>query len=274
MIPLGGLSTQLGLSLVDATRDRQEELIRNTVQNARSINAFRERIADVETVDQLIEDRELYTFVMKAFDLEDQIFGKALIGKMLKSNIEEPDALVNRLSDPRFREMYQELGFGTDGTGNLNTILFKWQERMVDRFVDRQFINAQTEQNETLGIVLEFRAAATKIETPFDILKNADLSRFMRRALGIPDSAAGLDIDRQAALFTKKFDLEKLQDPAEVRKLERKFVAVSDALDTERLASNAAVQLMRGAVQAGAGGGFTPITLNIEAITASPIRYR
>ena len=59
MIPVGGLSTQLGLSLVDATRDRQLDSIRSNFQSEREISAFKERISKVETVDQLMEDREI-----------------------------------------------------------------------------------------------------------------------------------------------------------------------------------------------------------------------
>ena len=113
---------------------------------------------------QLMEDQELYAFVMRAFDLEDQIFGRAMIEKVLKSNIEEPDALVNRLTDPRFREMYETLGFGKDGVGNLNTILSGWQDRMLDRYVERQFINFAEDQNSAVGTALEFRAKASEME--------------------------------------------------------------------------------------------------------------
>ena len=269
MIPVGGLSTQLGLSLVDATRDRQLDSIRSNFQSEREISAFKERISKVETVDQLMEDRDLYVFVMKAFDLEDQIFGKALISKMLKSDISDPQALVNRLSDPRFREMHEVLGFGPEGEGNLNTLLFKWQDGMVDRYVERQFINNQADQNESLGIVLEFRSKAGEIKSAFDILKDPDLGQFMRRALGIPEQAVGLDIDRQAAQIEQKFDLEKLQDPEEVEKLVRKYVAISDALDNRATSLNAAVQLMNSAVSIGSGN-FTPITIDIEMITSLP----
>ncbi|GAD57484.1 hypothetical protein [Limimaricola cinnabarinus] len=65
MISLSGLNTRMGLQLVDATRDRQLEQIRNSAQDKRAIAAFEARIGNVETVDQLMEDRELYVFVMK-----------------------------------------------------------------------------------------------------------------------------------------------------------------------------------------------------------------
>lgn len=256
MIPISGLPSITGLNIVDATRDSQLNLIRNTAQHERAIEHFLTNIKDVESVDQLMEDQQLYSFVMRAFDLEDQIFGKAMIKQVLESNIEESDALVNRLTDPRFREMYQELGFGTNGEGNLNTILTNWQNRMVDRYVERQFINFQDEQNPTVGIALDFRSKASGIDTAFDILNDSNMTSFFQTALGLPTSMSGLDIDKQAALIKSKIDLETLNDPEVVEKMIRKYVAISDALSGSAATNNAAVQLLTGSASNAAASIF------------------
>ncbi len=268
MIPLTGMSARMALSLVDATRDRQMELIQNSARDGRAIANFREKIGQVTNVDQLIADPDLYGFVMRTFDLEDQMFGKAMVRKILESDKDDPKSLVNKLTDPRFREMYDMMGFRRGGTVNTRTNLGGWQEQMVDRYLERRFINTQADQNETVGVALEYRRQAADVKNWFDVLKNSDLSRFMRRALGMPSQSVQLDIDRQAELFAQKFDIAKLSDPQEVEKLVRKFVAISDALEGAQTASNAAVQLMQGAVAAG-GGQFVPITLDISAISLS-----
>jgi hypothetical protein len=271
MIPISGLSSITGLNIVDATRDKQLDLIRNSAQHKREIEYFKANIKDVESVDQLVDDSRLYTFVMRAFDLEDQIFGKAMIKKVLKSNIEESDALVNRLTDPRFREMYQEMSFGTDGEGNLNTILNRWQDRMVDRYVERQFINFQDEQNATVGTALEFRRNAGDIESAFDILKNSQMTEFFQTALGLPSALSGLDIDKQAEIINKKFDLETLDDPEVVEKLIRKYVAISDALNGSATANNGALQMLTATSNA-AAASIISITMSIDRVGYSASR--
>ncbi|MEO1399125.1 MAG: DUF1217 domain-containing protein, partial [Pseudomonadota bacterium] len=188
MIPIAGLDTSTALTLVDATRDRQIEVLRSAPEHARAITAFRERIADIQTAEQLIDDRELYVFVMKSFDLEDQIFGKALIQKLLESNVDDRTGLVNRLTDARFREMHDTLGFGEDGIGNTNVLDARWREDMVDRYLEAQFIADVADQNNNVAAVLEFRNKASEIETPIEILKDADTAAFIRRALGLPDA--------------------------------------------------------------------------------------
>ncbi|WP_432254438.1 DUF1217 domain-containing protein [Limimaricola sp. AA108-03] len=270
MISLSGLNARMGLQLVDATRDRQLEMIRSSAEHSRAIEAFEERIGDIKTVDQLMEDRELYVFVMKAFDLEDQIFGKAMIKKLLKSDSEDSSSLVNRLTDPRFQDLYKNLGFKDEGTRNTLTNSSFWRKTIVNKYVEQHFENAQADQNETVGTVLEFRRKAGSIKNWYDVLKDSDLTEFMRTSLGVPASVAGLDIDKQVELFKAKFDLTKLKDPDELAKLERTYVAISDTKSGVNSSTNAALALMNAAVSAGAGGQFTPITLDISIITSMP----
>lgn len=270
MISLKGLSSLLSLALVDSTRDRQIETIQNSAQGKREINAFRERIGQIETVDQLLDDNELYVFVMKAYDLEDQIFGKALMGKVMKGDLEDPTALVNRLTDQRFRDLNEGMGFLPDNAGNNNTFQTSWQDEMVDRFVERQFINIQADQNEAVGTVLEFRKRAASITSPFDFLKDAGMSDFIRTTLGIPAESAGLDIDRQAALIESRLDFDKLQDPEEIEKMIIRYVAIKDAQAGALSSGNTAIQLMNAAVNASSRGQFVPITINIESIIQAP----
>jgi len=270
MISLQGMSSLLGLALVDATRDRQIASIQNSAQGTREINAFRERISDIETVDQLLDDHELYTFVMKAYDLEDQIFGKAMMGKVLTSDIDDKTSLVNRLTDQRFKDINQGMGFLPDNAGNNNTLQKIWQDEMVERFTERQFINSQADQNETIGTVLEFRRKAASITSGFDFLKDPELAEFIRTAIGLPEEAAGIDIDIQAAFIESKVDFEKLSSPAEIERLTLRYIAIKDAENIDNISGNTAVQLMTAAVNASSGGQFVPITIDIESITQVP----
>lgn len=113
MISISGLGSQTALRLIDATRSRQVEVMRDDPGNKRSEAAFRERIGNITTPEELIADFEVYSFVMKAFDLEDQIFGKGMVKKILQSDPENSSSLLNRLTDPRFREMHLSLEFTT-----------------------------------------------------------------------------------------------------------------------------------------------------------------
>ncbi|MGJ8544675.1 MAG: DUF1217 domain-containing protein [Sulfitobacter sp.] len=269
MISLAGMGTQTALQLFDATRDKQLELVARDALNARQIEAFSERIASIGSAKELVADTEVYTFVMRAFDLEDQIFGKALVRKVLESDVSESSALVNRLTDPNILEMYNSLGFTPEGGSSANFGDADWQEDMVARFKERLVINSAAEDNVGAGIAIEFKSKASEINTWYDVLKDEDLGTFMRRALGLPDEMIQMDIDRQAELFAQKFDITKMQDPAEVDKLVSRFSAVYDALEGIAGQNNAALTLMQSAVSLGQGSGVSIVTIDIPTIARS-----
>lgn len=271
MIPVTGMSTQVALKLVDATRDQQIEGIEKSARHARAISHFRENIANVQSVDDLLEDYDTYAFVMRAFDLEDKIFGKAMMGKILESDISDRGALVNRLTDSRFRELHLAMSFEEGGATNPVTSNPAWAETIVDRYVEQQFINEQAEQNASLGTVLEFRRGAGEINSWFDVLKDKDRASFMRTALGIPDEVVQTDVDRQAEIFAKKYDITKLKDPAEVEKLVRKYTAITDVRNPPEAATSSVVTLMQGAVAS--AGNYVPVTIDIAAISKVRASY-
>ncbi|MPQ95066.1 DUF1217 domain-containing protein [Thioclava sp. JE_KL1] len=275
MLTISGMSSRLALNLIDRTQAKQLDQLAAEPQHARAISRFRENIADIHTAADLVGNYDAYSFVMKAFDLEDQMFGKAMMREILSSDSADKTSLVNKLTDPRFRKLYDALGFTNGGTANTNTSSTAWQDKIVDQYVSQQFINGEGEQNATVGSVLEFRQKLDGVKTWYSVLKDKDTAQFMRTALGIPNDVVKLDVERQKQIFEDKFDIAKLKDPKEVDNLISHFVAVSDAQSfATNGAGSAAVTLMQGAVQGGSGQ-FVPATFDLTAIaTFSASRYR
>lgn len=259
---LAALGTTLAMAVINRSYDTQLDHTARDPLNARKIEAFQDRIGTIETVDQFVEDYEVFSFVMEAFDLEDQIFGKGMMKAMLKSDITDPDSLAARLTDPRFRDLYVEMGFTQGGEANLNTADPAWQQAMVDRFVGQNFINDQAEVNADLGALLHFRREAPEIATWYDVLKDKEVAQVLRTALGLPDSMAMLDLDKQITIFESKMDLSDFKDPEFVTGMERKFSAIADANAAfAGAAPSPVLTLFQSNTQ------FAPVTLDLEAIT-------
>lgn len=274
MISINGLGSPIALRLIDATRDRQIELMRDDPTNKRAEEAFRERIGLITTPKELIEDFEVYSFVMRAFDLEDQIFGKGLMRKVLESDPVEETSLLNRLTDPRFRELHLSLGFTTEEGSQIPDFGgVEFQNAVVDRFYDRKFINQNDEQNSTVGTVLEFREKADTLDSWFDVLSDKKLTNFFQVALGLPKEISGLDLDVQQKLLSEKYDLADLADPTERERLITRYTAISDVLSPQGFTSNSiAVSILQ---SASFGSQFVPITLDVATINFSAVQlYR
>lgn len=265
LLSTAGMSPLLAVRLIDKTQARQDALIRKAPDHGRAIKAFEERIGKVRSVEDLLKDHEVYSFVMKAYDLGSQIFGKALVRKALESDIEDRGSLIRRLTDPRMREMYRDMGFTKGGTENPNTADPKWRADMVERYIARQRIDAQWEQNPAVANVLEFRAKAGKVKSWFDVLKDKQMSEFMRTALGVPAASAKIDLDKQVVLLQRRFDIAKLADPGERTKLERQYVIAAEAAVGGAGARSTALQL----IQSGQAS-FAAATINSGSVRGIP----
>ena len=119
VISVSGLTSQAALNLIDRTRDTQMTTLRNEAQPNRAAEVFRDRIASISSPEELVKDFEVYSFVMNAYDLEDHIFGRGMMRKILESDPSDDSALVNRLSDARFSEIHDALGFTLPGGGQV-----------------------------------------------------------------------------------------------------------------------------------------------------------
>lgn len=266
VISVSGLSSQAALNLIDKTRDTQLVTLRSEGQHDRAAEVFRERIGSITTPEELVEDFEVYSFVMRAFDLEDQIFGRGMMRKILESDPSDTTALVNRLSDSRFGEIHEALGFTAAG-GAIQVPDFTdtaWQESIVDRYFNIEFQNQYNEQNETVGTVMEFRDKVESFDNWYNILSDRTMTEFFQTALGMPTQLSSLDIDKQAEMLEKRFSLEKLSDPREVEGLISRYMIIRDVNNPPAQATSAAIQILNSN-----SGQFVPFTLDISAVNFS-----
>ncbi|TMV77901.1 DUF1217 domain-containing protein [Thioclava sp. BHET1] len=252
-LSISGMSTQLALTLLDATETQEKAAIENSGAK------------------DFVNNYNVYSFVMQAYDLSDQMFGKAMVQQILESDQSQSGSLINEMTDARFTDLYDGMGFTDNGTQNANTSNTDWQDATVQRYIDQSYINDEADQNSAVGTALEFRQKASSVSSWYDILKDANMGQFMRTVLNLPDSVASLDLDKQVQLMSNKFDITTLQDPDVVSNLVQKYAILTDAQNAAANAqNNSAVKLMGSVVSTwGSSGQFVPATLDITSIDLS-----
>jgi hypothetical protein len=268
---ISGLSSSLLLRLADSTLDNRRERFQNEVQYERATDAFYSQIEGINTPAELVQNYDVYSYVMRAFDLEDQIFGKAMIRKVLESDPSDSSSLVNLLTDSRFKDLHEAMGF-SDSVGvqpaTFKTVRF--QDGIVEKYTSRALLNRQIEQNATVGAALEFREDYSNITSWFTVLGDESLTEFFQVALGLPSSISGLDVDKQKEIFESKFDLDDLQDTSEREDLISRFLLLSDIQDTSTLIrNNTVLQLISPLGTIDDTRNFTPETLDIPSVRFS-----
>lgn len=263
MISTQGMTSSLAMSLIGRTRETFEDGVRNGAVAKREIAAFKDRIGSIENVDDLLGDYETYSFVMKAFGLEDEIPAKAMNKKIMTSDPDDSSSLVNRLTSTVFKALNKDMGFATDGSADDRLKDPLWVDAMVELYVDQRFIDGQTEMNEPVGIALDFQRKAEGLTSWYKVLADEGAAKVMRVALGLPESIGSADVDAQKRLFEKKMDIEDLQDPKVLESLVRRYTAISDANTAILNPTSTALTLL---TQATTSGTYSMITLDIDLV--------
>ena len=237
------LSTYTSYQLI--ARDMQKSLARTASDPviARETEYYLKNIESVKSVDDLLNNRRLYNYAMKASGLEDMIYAKAFMRKVLVEGIDSKDSFANRLTDERFKEFAKVFNFARYGSTTTRSEGVK--KGVVDNYIRQSLELSAGEEDQGVRLALYFERKASGIKGPFDILADPALSQVVRTALGIPEEVAGANVDAQAAMIERRLDISSLNDPKELQRFIKRFTTLWDAKNNA--ASSPVLTLFSGA---------------------------
>ena len=155
VVPTGGLA---GWRFLQKTYDLQREAFNQSAQLNRETDYFRDNIGKVTSARELVDDRQLLSVALGAFRLQDDINNKFFIQKMLEEGTTADDALANRFTDKRYKDLSEAFGFGPNEFSP--TAFSSFAERIVNLYETASFEVATGNVDETLRIALRTTAAS------------------------------------------------------------------------------------------------------------------
>lgn len=206
LIPLSGYA---GWSFLSRTRDAQQEVHDKSPAISREVDYFREKIGNVSSAKELVEDRTLLKVALGAFGLDVDLPNKAFIEKVLAEGSIDEEAFSHRLSDKRYLEMAVAFSFDL---GTPSTKISDFRDRIVQAYKGRQFEIAVGESNEDmrLGLTVQRDLAAiasnemSENSKWFTIMGNPPLRSVFDTVFSLPASFGALDLDRQLEVFKER----------------------------------------------------------------------
>ncbi len=240
LVPALPFTGQAGWAFLQRTRPAQQAAFERQPQVQRDIQHFRDTIAKVRSAEDLVADRRLLTVALGAFGLEGDVAKKAFIREILDGGTLDPGSLANRLPDKRYALLASTFAFELGGTQFAGRT---FQERIVRAYVDRQYETAIGTQSTTMRLALGLERDLGSILSGqntqdgfwFAVMGTPAVRRVFETALGLPQSIAGLDLDRQLTLFKqaaqRSFGTSDLRDFSESGRrddLIRRFVLRAD----------------------------------------------
>ena len=258
--PLVPLTGYTGWRFLERTLEQQTTAFDNSLPIKRATDNFREKIGEVSSAEELVNDRELLNVALGAFGLSEDINNKFFIQTILEDGTTDDEALANRLSDSRYAEFSRAFGFGDFGVPLSTSSVVS--EDIIDRFERQSFEAAVGEQDNDLRLALNVEAAIegviTSVTSPnaqwFSLLGNAPLREVVQTALGLPTEIASVDLDQQLGTFKERAqsvfgtdDVSDFTDPDIQETMIRLFLVKSSASSGLGFSSgNIALTLLRG----------------------------
>lgn len=257
-LPLSGYA---GWNFLKRTQEKQQALLASNPVQQRDEIYFRDKIAAINTAEELVADRRLLRVALGAFGLESDINNKFFIKKVLESNTLESTSLANKLSDKRYKEFASAFGFGTFSTPN--TKISTFPDTIVAKFQAQSFENSVGEANGSLRIALYAERTLPELAAKnqsdatkwYTVIGSEPLRSLFQTAFNLPTSFGTLDIDQQLSTLQKKAkstfgssSLSQFADTALMDKLIKNYVVraeVSSGSSTYSVKGGVALQVLQ-----------------------------
>lgn len=181
-------------------------------------------ITKVKSVDDLMSNNRLYTYALAAYGLDSATEDKDLIKSVLQGGVRDPDSVANQQTNKAYAGLASAFNFEQYGANT--TTYVQAQQPTVDIYMRQTLEEDAGKTNEGVRLALYFQRKAPDITSWYDVLADTALASVVRTALGLPDSFATADIDKQAQLFGQKLDIKDFTDPEKLSKFLTRFTSM------------------------------------------------
>lgn len=202
---------------------------------------YLENLPKVRSVDDLMEDARLLDFVLQAYDLEEIAGDEELIRNILESDFNDPESFVNQSGDDRYKSLAKNFNFAEHGAAT--TTFSEARQPSVDLYLRQTLEEDAGESNEGVRLALYFERKIPEISNWYEILGDPALAEVVRVALGLPDSFAQADIDKQVKFFESRLDLADFSDPEGLSRFMARFTSLWEFSNPSSQAASPILQL-------------------------------
>lgn len=248
------INTLTQVQLVRTNMERSLGTVAADPAVERQSDYYRENIRNIETIDDFLGDDRIFGYAMTAMGLEDMIYAKAFMRKVLEEGVDERTAFANQLADSKYKTFAETFNFKRYGT--TTTSFSRTQEGIVDKFHRQTLEVREGEQNQGVRLALYFERRAPDITSAYDVLADPALAEAVYTALGLPQAFALSDIDKQAAHLEKNLEFDKFAEPDYLAKFLNRFSALYDLSNGQAGATSPTLDLYgngNGTIQMGEG---------------------
>jgi Protein of unknown function (DUF1217) len=195
---------------------------------ARATQYFLANIGKVTSASQLVNNSQLYNYVVTAFGLQDMAFAKALITKVLNGGAGS-NSFAASLNDPRYLALVSAFDFAANGAATTSGSNSNAAATTVNNYYQQTLETQTGQENAGAQMALYFARMVPEITNPYSILADKTLLTVFETAYNLPTTFSLENIDVQANTVSQLLNISKLQDPTYQNQFLQRFTAMYDA---------------------------------------------
>ncbi len=247
---VSGITENPVTALSNAEQDETQEITATSQepQVARAIQAFTTAVQNATTPQQLLSNPQALQVLLTANGLGDQTSYTALATQTLLSNINDPNSLVNKLSDTRWQSVVQTYDFANKGLSIIQNP--QVIQTIANGYAEVTWMNSLDATTPGLSDALAFRKEASSITSVDQILGDPVMRTVVTTALGIPEQIAFQDLSAQEQAITSRLDISKFQDPNFVEQFTQRYLIAAAQAASSSSSSTSSSSLEALAVRA------------------------
>jgi hypothetical protein len=159
---------------------------------------YQNAIAGISSVDDLLGNSHLVSYLETAFGLDPSEQSTELLRNVLTSDLSDPDSFANQHSNTAYSKLAAAFNFNTDGSINGTEAQSASQTAdVVSSFTTNNATAAQTSQDKAIDL---YKTDIATIGSVSDLMKDSNLYDFVLSAFGIdPSKTLKLTIEKVLA---------------------------------------------------------------------------
>ncbi len=189
---------------------------------SRQLDAFARAVERAPDLKTALRDPRVLGVLLPAMGLPDAVGQPGLALRALTSDPKDPEGLLARLPDRRWRAAAETLdlaGRGIEGLRDpaLGATLADGLRRLAwQRELDARHPGT--------GDAVAFQGRAARARSTLDVLGDPVLRRVVTGALGLPPQLALQSVEAQARAVSARLDVARLQDSREAARIAERYV--------------------------------------------------
>lgn len=193
---------------------------------------YRERMGEIETVDEIIADARLVEFIAVSEGLAYEDLADGVLGLLLRSNLDDSESYANSFEDVRYQKIAGSFSFDELGRIEQSSAAGVQSERgLVEAshlYVTQSIEEEAGETEVGARLALYFARMAPTVNSVYEILADEALGQFVRTTLSLAEETASADIDKQAQLIESRLEIQDFQDTEKVNEMINRFLVLYD----------------------------------------------